>query len=82
VCITSGRPLFQASLPRNIIDIQLTAEMLDSVDDGAPAIEGFKRIDGLADDCPPGLQLDKTELKKRFYRSGGRPANQHVRWTF
>jgi GrpB-like predicted nucleotidyltransferase (UPF0157 family) len=64
---------------KDIIDIQLTVEKLDSVDDGALATEGFEAIPGLADHCPPGLQLDETELKKRLYRSGGRPANLHVR---
>jgi GrpB-like predicted nucleotidyltransferase (UPF0157 family) len=62
---------------KDIIDIQLTVEKLDSVNDGALATEGFERIRGLADHCPPGI--DETELKKRFYESRGRPANPHVR---
>jgi GrpB-like predicted nucleotidyltransferase (UPF0157 family) len=64
---------------KDAIDIQLTVENLDSVDDGALAKEGFERILGLADHCPPGLQLDENDLKKRFYRSDGRAANLHVR---
>ena len=64
---------------KDVIDIQLTVENLDSVNDGALAKEGFERILGLADHCPPGLQLDENDLKKRFYRSDGRAANLHVR---
>ena len=64
---------------KDIIDIQLTVESLDSIDDGALATEGFKRILGLSDHCPPGMELDESELRKRFYSSGGRAANLHVR---
>ena len=50
---------------KDIIDIQLTVEKLDSVDDGALATEGFKRIRGLADHCPPGLQLEHFHNESR-----------------
>lgn len=66
---------------KDVIDIQLTVEKLDYVDDGALATVGFKRIPGLADHCPEGLQLHEDDLKKRFYRSCGRAANLHVRET-
>jgi len=43
-----------------------------------PAAANHYRRPTLADHCPPGLQLDETELKKRFHKSGGRSANLHV----
>lgn len=64
---------------KDIIDIQLTVENLDGVDDEALLIAGFERVFGLSDHCPLGMQLQARELEKRFYRSNGRAANLHVR---
>lgn len=64
---------------KDVIDIQLTVESLGNLDDMAFEAAGFKRIDGLSDHCPPGLELGENDLKKRFYRSQSRPANLHVR---
>jgi len=64
---------------KDVIDMQLTVADLDSVNDGALAAAGFARIPGVADHCPPGLQLDGNELRKRFYFGESRAANLHIR---
>ena len=64
---------------KDTIDLQLTVDSLAWVDDAAFEREGFKRIPGLMDHSPPGLDLPEIELSKRFFRSMGRSANLHVR---
>jgi GrpB-like predicted nucleotidyltransferase (UPF0157 family) len=64
---------------KDIIDLQLTVSDLTLLDDSAFEREGFRRVSGLIDHCPPGLDLPEVELSKRFYRSAGRSANLHVR---
>jgi GrpB-like predicted nucleotidyltransferase (UPF0157 family) len=64
---------------KDVIDLQVTVDDLEQVDDAAFAREGFERIAGLVDHCPPGLDLPEEELKKCFFRNAGRPANVHVR---
>lgn len=64
---------------KDVIDIQVTVDDLDEVEDAAFEREGFDCIRGLIDHCPSGLDLPECELKKRFYRSRGRAANVHVR---
>lgn len=64
---------------KDVIDIQVTVRDLAKIDDASFAREGFRSVPGLVDHCPPGLALAEDELKKRLYRSTGRPANVHVR---
>jgi len=51
---------------QGIIDIQLTVEKLDS----AMTATSDRRlsVSVASDHCPPGLQLDRSELKKRFLK--------------
>ena len=63
---------------KDIVDLQLTVGDLTTIDDAAFEREGFLPVAGLVDHCPPGLDLPKSELSKRFYRSTGRSANLHV----
>lgn len=64
---------------KDVIDLQLTVIDLAQVDDNALAAQEFRRIAGLVDHCPPGLDLPVGELTKKFYRGTGRRANLHVR---
>lgn len=64
---------------KDVIDIQVTVDDLDQVEDAAFEREGFESTSILTDHCPPGLDLTERELKKRFYRARARAANVHVR---
>ncbi len=64
---------------KDVIDIQVTADDLDQVEDASFEREGFESTSILKDHCPLGLDLPERELRKRFYRSRGRAANVHVR---
>lgn len=64
---------------KDVIDIQVTVEDLDQVEDAAFEREGFQSTSILKDHCPPGLELPERDLRKRFYRGRGRAANIHVR---
>jgi GrpB-like predicted nucleotidyltransferase (UPF0157 family) len=64
---------------KDVIDLQVTVDDLNKVEDATFEREGFECISGLIDHCPPGLDLPERELRKRFYRNRGRPANVHVR---
>jgi len=64
---------------KDVIDIQVTVDDLDRVEDASFEREGFESTSILTDHCPPGLDLPERELRKRFYRSRGRAANVHVR---
>jgi GrpB-like predicted nucleotidyltransferase (UPF0157 family) len=64
---------------KDIVDLQLSVWDLTRIDDSAFEREGFRRIPGLVDHCPPGIDLPEAELSKRFYRGTGRGANLHVR---
>jgi GrpB-like predicted nucleotidyltransferase (UPF0157 family) len=74
-----GSTAVEGLAAKDVIDLQLTVAALDDLD--IPAIEraGFRLIPGLRDHCPPGLDLQDVDLRKRFFRSLGRPANLHVR---
>jgi len=64
---------------KDIIDIQVSVDALDLVDEAAFEQEGFKSRSIVADHCPPGLDLAGDELKKLYFKSTGRPGNIHVR---
>jgi GrpB-like predicted nucleotidyltransferase (UPF0157 family) len=67
---------------KDVIDLQLTVNDLNQVDDFALANAGFRRIGtSSSDHCPLGLNLNTKDLEKRFYQSDGRAANLHVRET-
>ncbi len=64
---------------KDVIDIQVTVDDLDLVEDASFERESFEPTSIRSDHCPPGLGLPERELRKRFYRSRGRAANVHVR---
>jgi GrpB-like predicted nucleotidyltransferase (UPF0157 family) len=64
---------------KDIIDIQVTVDDLDLVNDVLFEEEGFESTRIVGDHCPPGLDLSGDELRKRFYRGRGGAANIHVR---
>ncbi|MGO4197134.1 GrpB family protein [Rhizobium sp. YAF28] len=64
---------------KDIIDIQVSVDALDLVDDASFEREGFKRRAFATDHCPPGLDLAEGELRKLFFKSTGRLANIHIR---
>lgn len=64
---------------KDVIDVQLTVDDLDRVENAAFEREGFQSTRILNDHCPSGLDLPACELEKRFYRGQGRAANVHVR---
>jgi GrpB-like predicted nucleotidyltransferase (UPF0157 family) len=62
-----------------VIDIQVTVDDLDRIEDAALRREGFESTKIHNDHCPTGLDLPEPELRKRAYRSRGRAANVHIR---
>lgn len=64
---------------KDVIDIQVTVDDLNRVEDASFKREGFESTSILNDHCPSGLKLPERELRKRLYRSRGRAANVHVR---
>ncbi|MBW9053833.1 GrpB family protein [Rhizobium mesosinicum] len=64
---------------KDTIDIQVSVDALDLVDEEAFEQVGFKSRSIVTDHCPPGLDLAESELRKLFFKSTGRPANIHVR---
>ncbi|MBB3595544.1 GrpB-like predicted nucleotidyltransferase (UPF0157 family) [Rhizobium sp. BK529] len=64
---------------KDIIDIQVSVDSLDLIDEAAFEKEGFKSRSIATDHCPPGVDLAEYELRKLFFKSTGRPANIHVR---
>lgn len=65
---------------KDVIDIQLTVDKLTNVNGAALEAQGFtERLGRQLDHLPPQLDLPEADLRKRFFRSTGRPANLHVR---
>ena len=64
---------------KDVIDIQVTVDDLAAIDVAAFERAGFLPRPIFTDHCPPGLTLPAEALAKRFFKSGGRPANLHVR---
>lgn len=64
---------------KDVIDIQLTVDSLNSVDITALEQVGFEHKPDVSDHCPPGLMLPSEELNKLLFRSTNRPAHLHVR---
>lgn len=64
---------------KDVIDVQLTVDDLERVEDAAFEREGFQSTSVLNDHCPPRFDLPARELEKRFYRGQGRAVNVHVR---
>lgn len=64
---------------KDIIDIQVTVDALDLIDDAAFERQGFIRRAIAIDHCPPGLDLAEGELRKLLFKSTGRLANIHIR---
>jgi GrpB-like predicted nucleotidyltransferase (UPF0157 family) len=73
-----GSTAVPALAAKDVIDVQVTVDDLDQVEDAAFEREGFQSTGILKDHCPPKLDLPAQELRKRFYRGGGRAANIHV----
>ncbi len=75
-----GSTAVSGLVAKDVIDVQVTVDDLDQVDDAAFEREGFDCVRGLiTDHCPLGLDLPDCELKKRFYQRRDRAANVHVR---
>ena len=66
---------------KDVIDIQVSVDSLDSVDVAAVVVAGYahRPISGVGDHCPPGVELPDAELTKLFFKSTGRAANLHIR---
>ena len=75
----TGSTAVPALAAKDVIDVQVTVGDLAQVEDAAFEQEGFQITSIVKDHCPPSLDLPAQELGKRFYRSGGRAANIHVR---